>query len=123
MIGWVLRIFGMFGIPSWVLPAVVAGFFMSALGAAYVKGRIDASANCHEAELQGRIATLEADLAAQRIAAEFEANQRRYLETQKQKAEQEIADYEKDLQSRSRAVCNLDAADVKRLRRIDPSQN
>mgnify|MGYP000349511049 CR=1 FL=1 len=123
MIGWLLRITATVGLPSWVLPAVMAGFFMSALGGAYVKGRVDASANCKEAELHQQIATLQADLAAQKLAAEFETNARRYLEEQNRKNEQELMTYETELQNRSSASCNLDAADIKRLRRIGATNN
>lgn len=120
MIGWLFRLASLLGLPSWIVPAALAGIFLSALGGAYLKGRFDAAANCREAALTSEIAILRADLAAQRLAAEFEANNRKYLEAQNARNEKELAEYEQELAKRNSALCTLDPADVKRLRQIGP---
>lgn len=107
-----------FGIPAWLPWALLAGLVSMGgiAGAAYIKGRSDANANCREAELRSEIEALKRDIAIQKDADAFEDSAARQSDADRAKLEQEIADYEKELASRpADARCDLTDDDVRRL--------
>lgn len=113
-LSWLLRALAFLGIPPWLPVAGLAGVL--AIGGAYVKGRMDATANCHEAELRAVIASMQRDIAANEQARSLEAAQAAELEAQRQKLEQEVADYEAALKARpAEPACTLTDDDIGRL--------
>ena len=119
LVGFVLRLAGVAVVPPWVMPAILITLAASGLGGAYLKGRIDAAANCHEAALRTQVANLERDIAAQKAADETEAAAMAALEDERSRMEREISDYETELASRpAGGSCTLTPSDIDRLRRI-----
>lgn len=88
----------------------------AALAGAYFKGRWDSAAHCQEAALRVKIAGLERDVTAQRLADAVEDAERLTLQKMLTESEAEIAAYETELQARQEPSCALSPADVKRLR-------
>jgi outer membrane murein-binding lipoprotein Lpp len=104
-------------IPSWVkLYAAIAVIAALVIAGAYFKGRIDQGAICKEAALQVKIAALERDRTAQRLADAVEEAERITLQKMLETAEAEIAAYEIELATRQEPGCRLSPADVNRLR-------
>lgn len=115
---WLRSILSWFGLalPPWLLPAVIAGAFLAAVGTAYVKGRVDSSANCRAAALEAEIATLKRDRDAA-LAAEAESDDMAAaLATANEKLQQEVDAYAKDLELRPDSRCALTPDDLRRLR-------
>lgn len=110
---WLLALLGL---PAWLAPVIFIAAGTAVLGGAYAKGRIDASANCREAELRSEIEALKRDIAVQKDADAFEDAAARESDADRARLEQEIADYEKDLAARpADARCTLDGDDIRRL--------
>lgn len=111
----IFRLLAWLGLPSWVAPLAIAGLAASAIGGAYIKGRVDSSANCRERELQAQIASMERDKSMAEQAAERARNQVRRLEEAAKRDDEEIARYEEELRKRPDR-CDLTNDDVNRLR-------
>lgn len=113
MIRWLLALIGL---PSWLAPVIIVATGAAMLGGAYTKGRLDANANCREAELRSEIEALKRDIAVQKDADAFEDAAARQSDADRARLEQEVADYEKELASRpADARCALTDDDVIRL--------
>lgn len=109
------KLFTWLGLPSWVAPLLIFTLITSALGGAYVKGRLDSAANCREKELAGIIAAMERD---RQIAVEADQKAKTEmgrLEQAAKEAEEEVARYEQELLNRADR-CALTPDDVNRLR-------
>jgi outer membrane murein-binding lipoprotein Lpp len=103
-------------IPSWVkLYAAMAVIAALVIAGAYFKGRMDQGAVCKEAALQVKIAGLERDRTAQRLADATEDAERITLQKMLETAEAEIAAYEIELQSRPNPNCALSPRDIDSL--------
>lgn len=115
---WVRSILGWFGLalPPWLLPVAIAGALVASLGAAYVKGRVDSSANCREASLKAEIAQLERDRDAAKEAEADSDNMAAALAAANQKLQDEVDAYVRDLALRPDGRCALTGDDVRRLR-------
>lgn len=111
--GLVSRFLAFLGIPTWVPVAGVVGAL--ALLGAYWKGHWDAAQACQEAALRTKIASLERDIAAEKNARSLEAAQAVELEAERQKLEQEVADYAAALRNRPEPNCVLTDDDIGRL--------
>lgn len=111
-------ILGWFGlaVPPWLLPVVIVGAFLASVGAAYVKGRVDSTANCREAALQAEIAALERDRDAARSAEAESDDMASALAAANEKLQQEVDAYAKDLELRPDSRCALTPDDIRRLR-------
>jgi len=111
-------ILGWFGLalPSWLLPAVIAGAIIASLGAAYVKGRSDAAANCREAALAAEIAILKRDRDIARSAEAESDSMAAALAAANQKLQDEVDAYARDLALRPDSRCVLTPDDLKRVR-------
>lgn len=109
------RIITWLGLPSWVAPLAIVAIVSSGIGGAYIKGRVDSSANCREAELLARIASMERDKSISEKAAQIAQGNLKILEEEAKKQDQEIAKYEAELRNRP-DKCGLTGDDVNRLR-------
>lgn len=111
---WLLKLMAVVGLPSWVAPLLIIGIITGALGGAYVKGRMDASASCRERELQAVIASMERDKRISDVADQKSKEMIRKLQEQAQKDDEEIERYAEELKKRPDR-CDLTAPDVNRL--------
>ena len=105
--GFLLRILGYVGFTNWILPAVIATVGLASVGGAYIKGRLDSSANCHEATLQAKIAILNRDAAVQKAADEVAATAMADLQSMNNSMQMELSDYETELKTRPDAKCTI----------------
>lgn len=106
------------GAPAWLPWALLAGLVSMGgiAGAAYIKGRSDANANCREAELRSEIEALKRDIAVQKDADAFEDAARRETDKRNKQLEQEVKDYEEYVKTLpADARCALTDDDVRRL--------
>lgn len=109
------RLLAWMGLPSWVAPLFIFTLVTSAIGGAYVKGRMDSAAACREKELAGIIAAMERD---RQIAVEADQKAKAEiarLEQAAKDAEEEVVRYEQELLKRADR-CALTPDDVNRLR-------
>lgn len=113
---WLLRILAWVGLPSWVAPLLIVGLVASALGGAYLKGRMDSSAVCRERELRAVIAAMERDQKIASDAAKRSAETIRNLEEAAKRDDEEIAKYAEELKKRPDR-CDITPADTDRLLR------
>lgn len=113
---WLRTALGWLGLPSWLLPVVLVSACLSALGAAYLKGRMDSAANCREAQLRAELAALQRDRDAAKEAERASDQMAEALAAANQKLQQEVDVYEKSLALRPDARCRLDDDDLRRLR-------
>lgn len=86
-------------------------------GGAYIKGRLDASANCREATLKAQIAILERDAKVQREADAVEAEAMADLESLNNSQQMLISEYENANKNRP-DLCPLSPADIDSLRNL-----
>lgn len=114
---WLLRILTWVGLPSWVAPLLIVVNITGALGGAYVKGRMDSSANCRERELLAEIAAMKRDQKITELANNNLAVYVDQLEDDAEKTDQKVAKYEEELAKRPDR-CALTPDDVNRLRDI-----
>lgn len=98
--------------------AAVALVASAVVTGAYLKGRIDANANCREKELLVKIAGLERDIAVQNEADAFEAAALIEAEAENKRLTEDIESYAEALKTRPAGGCSLGADDIDRLRRI-----
>ena len=113
MIRWLLAAVGL---PAWTIYAVAALALSGALGGAYIKGRLDSSALCREAELRAEIVSLKRDISMQQAADMVEGRLMDDLARKSEEDQQRIEAYEKELASRPDARCSLTPDDVDRVR-------
>jgi hypothetical protein len=99
-----------------------AGIGVLLLVSAYTKGHMDASADCHEAELLAKIATMNRDIAISKSAADDAAKRANQLEQSNSESNMKVAAYERELASRKGDSCSLGVDDLRRLRGIDGSR-
>lgn len=111
---WLLRVLAWVGLPSWVAPLLIVGIAASALGGAYIKGRMDSSANCREKELKAVIASMERDRKVAEDADKRAKDMIRKLEQDARKDDEEIAKYVEELKKRPDR-CDLTPLDVDRM--------
>lgn len=112
-----LRILAWVGLPSWVAPLFILAVITGSLGGAYIKGRLDSSANCHERELKAIIASMQRDRQAAIEADKKAKAQIKNMEQEAKRADEEIAKYEEELRNRPDS-CSLTVDDVNRLRGV-----
>lgn len=98
-----------------------AGIGLALILGAYTKGHMDASANCHEAELRAKIETLNRDFSIAKTAAEDAVQRNNVLEIKKFESDSKVASYERELAQRKTDNCLLGTDDLMRLRGIDGS--
>jgi cell division protein FtsB len=99
-------------LPAPYRPLLKLGGLLSLLIAAYLAGYQAADDRATVASLRQEKATLERDLAAQKLSAEFYAKWVKDLESQTADKEKEIAAYELDLKSRPNNACLLTPDDL-----------
>lgn len=95
----------------------LAFLITGATGGAYIKGRIDASANCREATLKAQIAILERDAKVQRDADAVEAKAATELEALNNSLQIQLLEYENANKNRPDR-CPLSDADIERVRKL-----
>lgn len=104
------------GLPPWTMYAIVAGLAALVVTGAYIKGRMDSSANCREASLQRTIDAMKRDVAMQQAADLAEEMLLKKLEAENKSLETELQEYVDALDNSGN--CSLDDNDVTRLRRL-----
>jgi hypothetical protein len=108
---------------SWILGRIIQPFLPYILGGllalaavgtigGYIKGRMDASAKCHDAELRVQIATMQRDMAAWQSADKIEKMLQHDIERDNADLQQKVQDYETDLAKRPDNRCILSPADA-----------
>lgn len=112
----VLKFMAWLGLPSWVLPVLLAGAASIALTFAYMKGYSTASAKCEAASLRVKIESLERDIRNAKEAERLEAEELAKLQKLTDDLEAEVAAYEIELASKPDNRCSLDQSDIDRLR-------
>lgn len=95
----------------------LAFLITGATGGAYIKGRIDASANCREATLKAQIAILERDAKVQKEADAVEAQAMADLESLNNVQQMQISEYENANKNRPDR-CPLSDSDIDRMRKL-----
>lgn len=95
---------------------LIAGLAASALGGAYLKGRMDSAASCRERELQAVIASMERDQKIANDAAKRSMDKIRNLEEAAKRDDEEIAKYAEELKKRPDR-CDITPLDTDRLLR------
>ncbi len=113
-----IRFLTSLALPSWVLPAIMAGIVAAGLSLsyAYLKGYSNASAKCEAASLRAQIAGLERDIEAMKAADALEAEEVAKLGKLMDDYEAEIAAYEIELATKPDDRCIITPADADRLR-------
>jgi hypothetical protein len=112
---WILS---MLGLPTWVGPAIIVALIAAGMGGAYVKGRMDSSANCREAALQVQIAGMKRDIAMQEAADLVESRILEKLRTENAELDKLLEQYSEELLNAQTDGCDLNDSDVDRLRRL-----
>lgn len=83
---------------------------------AYFKGKSVAEANCHDAELQAKIATMQRDLTAWKAAGEIDTMLQKQLESDNQELQDKVTEYATDVATApADAHCTLTDRDVRSL--------
>jgi hypothetical protein len=85
------------------------------LGGAYYKGYSSASAKCQDASLRARIASMERDMEAWKVADEVEKMLQGQLETEQKDLQDKVSKYEAELATRKEPKCTLDERDVRSI--------
>ncbi len=99
LFGWLFGLVGL-ALPGWLLPVVLIASVLTALGGAYVKGRLDASSNCREAQVRAELASLKRDRDAALAAEMTSTAMNEAIKKQNAELEGGIAAYEIELSSR-----------------------
>jgi hypothetical protein len=111
--GIILRLMAMVGLPSWLLPLIIAGAIAGFGGWAYLEGRSAANARHELANEKAKNVTQAYDLKAAKEAATYDDQQRIDLESDMAARDMEITEYETRLAKRPDARCSLDDDDVR----------
>lgn len=115
MISWLLTTLGL---PSWVVPVALVALVAAGMGGAYVKGRMDSSANCREAALQTQVASMKRDIAMQEAADVVEKRILDKLRAENAELDKLLEQYSEELLNAQTDGCDLNDNDVDRLRRL-----
>lgn len=115
--GWLRWLCALIGLPTWTPMAIVAVAGIGLVGGAYLKGRMDAKANCREASLMLEINQLKRDVSLQKAAEAVEEAQRKQLEAEATRLQQEVERYVAELRARpADGRCLLTDDDIRGLR-------